>query len=48
MTIESVGLVGPLLDCLCNHFFSHETFCTQSQNYGGKSSRVFGRISLPS
>ncbi len=29
------------------NIISDETFCTQSQNYGGKCSRIFGRISLP-
>ena len=28
--------------------FYDETFGTESQNYGGKSPRIFGRISLPS
>ncbi len=32
----------------CTINISDKTFCTQSQHKGGNSSRIFGRISLPS
>ncbi len=31
---------------LTEKWISDETFCTQSQNYGGKSSRIFSTIIL--
>ena len=47
--IETKLLVTPIPALLTRqHLLSDQTFYTQSQDYGGKSSRIFGRISLPS
>ncbi len=39
----TVHVLGNVCILFCDH-----TFYAQSHDYGGKSSRIFGRISLPS